>query len=80
MMLWMAAWAQSLLQEGFHRANVAAVSAAAAAASSLGLICAGFVLYGERMVHTGFAVALAGGAAISLLGTGMLLFFRPATA
>jgi hypothetical protein len=80
MMLLMAAWAQSLLQEGFRRANVAAVSSAAAAVSSLGLICAGFALYGEQVVHTSFVVVLAGGAAMSLLGTVMLLFFRPSTA
>jgi drug/metabolite transporter (DMT)-like permease len=80
MMLLMAAWAQSLLQEGFRRANVAVVSSAAAAVASLGLICAGFTLYGERVAHASFAVALAGGTAISLLGTVMLLLFRPATA
>jgi len=80
MMLLMAAWAQSLLQEGFRRANVATVSSAAAAVASLGLICAGFTVYGERVVHVGLAVALAGGAAMSLLGTVLLLFFRPATA
>jgi drug/metabolite transporter (DMT)-like permease len=79
MMPLMAAWAQSLLQEGFRRANVAAVSSAAAAVASLGLICAGFALYGERVVDTSSAAVLAGGAAISLLGTVMLVFFHPPT-
>jgi drug/metabolite transporter (DMT)-like permease len=80
MMLLMAAWAQSLLQDGFRRANVATVSSAAAATASLGLICAGFALYGERIGDAAFAMGLTGGVAISLLGTAMLLFFRPAAA
>jgi drug/metabolite transporter (DMT)-like permease len=80
MMLLMGAGAQNLLQEGFRRANVAAVSSAAAATASLGLIAAGFALYGERVVHTAFVVALSVGAAVSLLGTALLVFFRPATA
>lgn len=77
-MLAMTVWAQSLLQEGFRRANAASVSAANAAMASLGLIFAGFALYGERLPSGTYLVGLVAGATVSLAGTAMLVGFRPA--
>lgn len=79
MLLLMGIWAQNLLQEGFRRANAAAVSSASAATASLGMICAGFTLYAERPLGGAFRL-LAAGAVISLLGTSMLFDFRPTSA
>ena len=76
LMLTMAVWSQGLLQQGFRNANAATVSAANASVASLGLIGAGFALYGQ-VVPTGTgAVALVGGIAVSLTGTAMLLGAR----
>lgn len=77
-MLAMTVWAQSILQEAFRRANAASVSAANASMASLGLILAGFTLYGERVPTGSYLVALVGGATVSLAGTVMLIAFRPA--
>jgi len=77
LMLVMAAWSQSLLQQAFRKANAAAVSAANASVASLGLIGAGFALYGQGVPRGAGAVALVGGIAVSLAGTAMLLGARP---
>jgi drug/metabolite transporter (DMT)-like permease len=76
LMLAMAAWAQSLLQQAFRKANAATVSAANASVASLGLICAGFALYGQVVPRGAGALALVGGIAVSLTGTAMLLGAR----
>jgi hypothetical protein len=76
-MLVMAAWSQSLLQQAFRRANAATVSAANASVASLGLIGAGFALYGEALPRGAGAVALVGGIVVSLIGTALLLGARP---
>ena len=47
LMLAMAAWSQSLLQQAFRKANAATVSATNASVASPGLIGAGFALYGQ---------------------------------
>jgi hypothetical protein len=47
LMLAMAVWSQGLLQQAFRNANAATVSAANASVASLGLIGAGFALYGQ---------------------------------
>jgi hypothetical protein len=73
LMLVMAAWSQSLLQEAFRKTNAATVSAANASVASLGLVGAGFALYGQVVPRGAAALALAGGVAVSLIGTAMLL-------
>jgi hypothetical protein len=77
MMLGMTIWAQSLLQQAFRHANAASVSAVNASVASLGLIGAGFVLYGENVPHGAAAVLLIVGIAVSLAGTALLLWARP---
>jgi hypothetical protein len=77
LMLVMAAWSQSLLQQAFRRANAATVSAANASVASLGLIGAGFALYGQGLPRGADAIALVGGIAVSLTGTALLLGARP---
>lgn len=74
-MILMGIWAQSVLQEGFRRANVAAVSSASAATASVGLILAGLALYGQRPATTEAAVLLAAGIVVSLVGTVLLIGF-----
>jgi len=74
----MTIWAQSLIQDAFRRANAASVSAANASVSSLGLIAAGFVLYGEGVPKGSDAVFLFGGIVVALAGTALLLASRPA--
>jgi hypothetical protein len=76
LMLAMAAWSQSLLQQAFRNANAATVSAANASVASLGLIGAAFALYGQVVPKGAGAVALVGGIAVSLTGTAMLLGAR----
>ncbi|MGD0811604.1 MAG: hypothetical protein ABSA91_18130 [Acidimicrobiales bacterium] len=76
LMLAMAAWSQSLLQQAFRKANAATVSAANTSVASLGLIGAGFALYGQAVPRGADAVALVGGIAVSLTGTAMLLGAR----
>ena len=77
MMLAMTVWAQSLLQQAFRRANAASVSAVNASVASLGLIGAGFVLYGETVPRGAAAVLLICGIAVSLAGTALLIGARP---
>ncbi len=76
LMLVMAAWSQSLLQQAFRKANAATVSAANASVASLGLIGAGFALYGQAVPTGTGGVALLAGIAVSLAGTAMLLGAR----
>jgi hypothetical protein len=71
-MIAMSVWAQNLLQGAFRRANAASVAAANAAVASLGLVVAGFLLYGEKFPAGWAAAALVGGIAVSLAGTAML--------
>jgi len=78
MMLVMATWSQSLLQQAFRKANAATVSAANASLASLGLIGAGFAFYGQAIPRGAGAVLLVGGIAVSLTGTALLLGARPA--
>jgi hypothetical protein len=73
LMLTMAVWSQSLLQQGFRRANAASVAAANASVAAMGLIAAGFVLYHEAFPGGGSAALLLGGIIVSLLGTGLLV-------
>jgi hypothetical protein len=73
LMLAMAAWSQSLLQQAFRKANAATVSAANASVASLGLIGAGYALYGQVVPRGAGAVALVAGIVVSLTGTAMLL-------
>ncbi len=73
LMLLMAAWSQSLLQQGFRNANAATVSSANASVASLGLVGAGFALYGQVVPRGAAALALAGGVTVSVIGTAMLL-------
>jgi multidrug transporter EmrE-like cation transporter len=77
LMVAMAVWAQSLLQQAFRRANAASVSAINASVASLGLIAAGFALYGENLPHGVNGVLLLGGMVVALAGTVLLLAFRP---
>jgi hypothetical protein len=76
LMLAMAAWSQSLLQQAFRKANAATVSATNASVA-LGLIGAGFALYGQVVPRGAGAVALVAGISVSLTGTAMLLGSRP---
>lgn len=78
LMIAMAVWAQSLIQQAFRRANAASVSAANATVASLGLVAAGFVLYGERVPGGLDAIWLFGGMAVALAGTFLLISTRPA--
>jgi drug/metabolite transporter (DMT)-like permease len=80
LMLGMTVWAQSLLQQAFRHANAASVSAVNASVASLGLIGAGFVLYGENVPHGAAAVLLGLGIVVSLAGTALLLGARPVSA
>lgn len=80
LMLGMTIWAQSLLQQAFRHANAASVSAVNASVASLGLIGAGFVLYGEEVPRGAAAVLLIAGIAVSLAGTALLFGARPVTA
>jgi drug/metabolite transporter (DMT)-like permease len=80
LMLGMTVWAQSLLQQAFRHANAASVSAVNASVASLGLIGAGFVLYGESVPHGAAAVLLIAGIVVSLAGTALLLGTRPVSA
>lgn len=77
MLVLMGTWEQNLLQEGFRRANAATVSSASAATASVGMICAGIILYAERPA-SGALRLLEVGTMMSLLGTSML--FGPAPA
>jgi hypothetical protein len=78
LMVSMAVWAQSLVQQAFRHANAASVSAVNACISSLGLIGAGFALYGESLPHGFNAVLLVCGIAVSLGGAVLLIATRPA--
>jgi hypothetical protein len=77
LMIAMAVWAQSLLQQAFRRANAASVSATNASVASLGLIGAGFVLYGEDLPSGTDGMLLVGGMLVALAGTVLLVAFRP---
>ncbi len=79
-MIVISVWAQSLVQQAFRRANAASVSAANAAVASLGLIAAGFLLYGENVPGGVSGVMLFAGMGISLAGTVLLLTSRPVAA
>ncbi|HTT92327.1 MAG TPA: hypothetical protein VMF65_22425 [Acidimicrobiales bacterium] len=78
LMVSMAVWAQSLVQQAFRHANAASVSAVNACISSLGLIGAGFALYGESLPRGFNAVLLVCGIAVSLGGAVLLIATRPA--
>ena len=80
LMVAMAIWSQTLLQQAFRWANAASVTAVSASAASLGLIGAGFALYRETLPRGLEAVALVGGMLVSLGGTALLLASRPASA
>jgi drug/metabolite transporter (DMT)-like permease len=73
LMLAMAVWSQSLVQQAFRRANAATVSAANTSVSSLGLITAGFLLYGEDFPTGSKAVLLVVGIVVSVVGTALLV-------
>jgi drug/metabolite transporter (DMT)-like permease len=73
LMLGMAVWSQSLIQQAFRRANAATISAANNSVSSLGLIAAGFVLYGEKLPTRGGTALLFIGIAVSIIGTVLLV-------
>jgi len=78
LMVVMAIWAQSLLQQAFRHANAASVSAVSASVASLGLIGAGFALYGESLPSGGNAALLVAGIMVSLGGAALLIAARPA--
>jgi drug/metabolite transporter (DMT)-like permease len=78
LMVVMAVWAQSLIQQAFRHANAASVSAVNACVASLGLIGAGFALYGESLPKGAGAVLLVSGIVISLGGAALLIASRPA--
>jgi drug/metabolite transporter (DMT)-like permease len=78
LMIMMAIWAQSLMQQAFRHANAASVSAVNACISSLGLIAAGFALYGEALPRGFDTVLLVCGIAVSLGGAALLIATRPA--
>ena len=73
----MTVWSQGLLQQAFRWANAATVSAANASVASLGLIAAGFALYGENIPRGAQAFLLVGGMAVGLAGTALLIASRP---
>ena len=77
LMVVMAVWSQSLVQQAFRWANAATVSAANASVASLGLIAAGFALYGENIPGGVQAFLLVGGMAVALIGTALLIASRP---
>jgi hypothetical protein len=77
-MVMMAVWAQSLIQQAFRHANAASVSAVNACVASLGLIGAGFALYGEKLPKGTDAVLLVAGIVVSLGGAALLIAARPA--
>lgn len=79
LMVAMTVWAQSLIQHAFRRANAASVSAANATVASLGLVAAGFLLYGERVPSGPDSIWLFGGMVVALAGTFLLISARPAT-
>ena len=78
LMVVMSAWAQSLIQQAFRHANAASVSAVNACVASLGLIGAGFALYGEKLPKGYDAVLLVAGIVVSLGGAVLLIAARPA--
>jgi hypothetical protein len=78
LMIAMSVWAQSLIQHAFRRANAASVSAANATVASLGLVAAGFLLYGEKVPSGLDTVWLFGGMGLALAGTFLLISARPA--
>lgn len=72
MMIAMSVWAQSLLQGAFRKANAATVAAANASVASLGLVLAGFFLYGEPFPRGWRASALVVGITVGVTGTVLL--------
>lgn len=72
LMITMSIWAQNLLQDAFRKANAASVAAANAAVASVGLVVAGFLLYGEPFPAGAHAGALVAGLAVALTGTVLL--------
>lgn len=78
LMIGMAIWAQSLLQQAFQRANTATVSSAAASTAILGLLLAGFILYGEQPGGLSSTVLLLCGVGLSVSGTLLLVAAKPA--
>jgi hypothetical protein len=78
LMVVMSVWAQSLIQQAFRHANAASVSAVNACVASLGLIGAGFALYGEQLPKGADAVMLVAGIVVSLGGAALLMAARPA--
>jgi hypothetical protein len=79
LMVAMAVWAQGLIQEGFRRANAATVSAANASVASLGLIAAGFLLYGEPLPGGLDRWLLVVGMVGAIGGTVLLVGARPSS-
>lgn len=77
LMIAMSVWAQSLLQQAFRSANAASISATNASVASLGLIAAGFLLYGENIPGGLAGIMLFSGMFVSLAGTVLLLASRP---
>jgi hypothetical protein len=77
LMVAMAVWSQSLVQQAYRLANAATVSAANASVSSLGLIAAGFFVYGENLPRGAQEVMLLAGMATAIAGTVLLLATRP---
>jgi hypothetical protein len=77
LMVAMAVWSQSLVQQAFRRANAATVSAANASVASLGLIGAGFVLYHEALPRGYDAWLLLAGMIVALAGTSLLIGAGP---
>jgi hypothetical protein len=77
LMVAMAVWSQSLVQQAYRLANAATVAAANASVSSLGLIAAGFFVYGEDLPGGWEEVVLLAGMAIAIAGTVLLLATRP---
>jgi hypothetical protein len=78
LMVVMSVWAQSLIQQAFRHANAASVSAVNACVASLGLIGAGFALYGESLPRGADAVMLVSGIVVSIGGAALLMAARPA--
>ncbi len=68
LMIALSAWAISLLQRAFTRANAASVSAASTTISANGLIVAGATLYHEPLASGADVVPLAIGIVLSALG------------
>jgi hypothetical protein len=78
LMVVMSIWAQSLIQQAFRHANAASVSAVSACVASLGLIGAGFALYGEALPRGGNAALLVSRIMVSVAGAALLIASRPA--